>query len=247
MLWVMITNLGDSGLMLPAVAIIFVWLLDARAAARGLVWLVLCGVAIALVAITKIAFLGWGIGIAALDFTGISGHSTLSMMVLTAAALLISTGWRRTPRAIAILGGVSLALAIAWSRVHLGFHSWSEAVAGVLLGSVVAACFALTLRAGPKLRPRHRALLVLALMLPFLVLYGRRAPGEALLTTIALKLSGHPCPYSRLSPHALICAEGSRLTERGVRFEAPPARQPCGVFALMLESEGNRFVLSSRA
>ena len=37
-----------------------------------------------------------------------------------------------------------------------------------------------------------------------------------------------------------------QLTHRGVDFEAPPARQPWGVFAVMLDSEGNRFVLSSR-
>ncbi len=37
-----------------------------------------------------------------------------------------------------------------------------------------------------------------------------------------------------------------QLTDRGVDFEAPPARQPWGVFAVMLDSEGNRFVLSSR-
>lgn len=37
-----------------------------------------------------------------------------------------------------------------------------------------------------------------------------------------------------------------QLSERGVTFEAPPARQPWGMFAIMLDSEGNRFVLSSR-
>ena len=38
-----------------------------------------------------------------------------------------------------------------------------------------------------------------------------------------------------------------QLTERGVSFEAPPTRQHWGVFAVMLDSEGNKFVLSSRA
>lgn len=49
---------------------------------------------------------------------------------------------------------------------------------------------------------------------------------------------------------ALACddveATYSQLSKRGVVFEAPPARQPWGVFAVMLDSEGNRFVLSSR-
>lgn len=38
-----------------------------------------------------------------------------------------------------------------------------------------------------------------------------------------------------------------QLTARGVEFEAPPAKAPWGEFAVMLDSEGNRFVLSSRS
>lgn len=49
---------------------------------------------------------------------------------------------------------------------------------------------------------------------------------------------------------ALACddveATHRQLSARGVEFEAPPARQPWGTFAVMLDSEGNRFVLSSR-
>jgi predicted enzyme related to lactoylglutathione lyase len=37
-----------------------------------------------------------------------------------------------------------------------------------------------------------------------------------------------------------------QLSERGVTFEAPPTCQPWGMFAVMRDSEGNRFILSSR-
>lgn len=37
-----------------------------------------------------------------------------------------------------------------------------------------------------------------------------------------------------------------QLSELGVGFETPPTRQPWGMFAVMRDSEGNRFVLSSR-
>ena len=50
---------------------------------------------------------------------------------------------------------------------------------------------------------------------------------------------------------ALACddveATHRQLTQRGVEFEAPPSRAPWGMFCVMLDSEGNRFVLSSRA
>lgn len=49
---------------------------------------------------------------------------------------------------------------------------------------------------------------------------------------------------------ALACddveATHRQLVVRDVTFEAPPTRQPWGLFAVMLDSEGNRFVLSSR-
>ncbi len=38
-----------------------------------------------------------------------------------------------------------------------------------------------------------------------------------------------------------------QLTERGVEFDAPPTKQPWGTFAIMIDSEGNRLVLSSRS
>ena len=50
---------------------------------------------------------------------------------------------------------------------------------------------------------------------------------------------------------ALACddveATHRQLSARGVEFESPPARQPWGTFAVMRDSEGNRFVLSSRS
>jgi predicted enzyme related to lactoylglutathione lyase len=38
-----------------------------------------------------------------------------------------------------------------------------------------------------------------------------------------------------------------QLSERGVEFVSPPAKQPWGTFAIMRDSEDNQFVLSSRA
>ena len=35
------------------------------------------------------------------------------------------------------------------------------------------------------------------------------------------------------------------LKERGVEFEGPPQEQPWGIYAILKDSEGNRFVVSS--
>lgn len=36
-----------------------------------------------------------------------------------------------------------------------------------------------------------------------------------------------------------------QLSARGVEFEAPPRKQPWGTYAIMKDSEGNRFVIGS--
>ncbi|HBK91474.1 MAG TPA: glyoxalase [Parvularcula sp.] len=49
---------------------------------------------------------------------------------------------------------------------------------------------------------------------------------------------------------ALACddveATYAQLSKRGVVFKSPPAKQPWGVFAIMLDADGNEFVLSSK-
>lgn len=37
-----------------------------------------------------------------------------------------------------------------------------------------------------------------------------------------------------------------QLSERGVEFKAPPTKQPWGTYAIMLDPDGNEFVIGSR-
>jgi len=37
----------------------------------------------------------------------------------------------------------------------------------------------------------------------------------------------------------------AELTERGVKFEGRPSKEPWGTYAIFKDSEGNRFVVSS--
>jgi hypothetical protein len=71
-----LVHLGDLEVVLPLAAALAAWLLAARAWRITLRWLLLFGAALGLVGITKIAFLGWGTGLQALDFKAISGHAT---------------------------------------------------------------------------------------------------------------------------------------------------------------------------
>ncbi|MNC14152.1 PAP2 superfamily protein [compost metagenome] len=130
--WEGLSSLGDSRVLLPLSAVL---LLSLAAPQRPMKWRwAITIAAVALLTLTsKIAFMGWGVGIASLDFTGISGHAAMSSTIYPTALWMLACGRSQRPWAWA-LAGVGLALAIAVSRLPLRAHSVSEIVAGLILG-----------------------------------------------------------------------------------------------------------------
>ena len=92
--WHPLTRLGEAQLLLPALLLAAVWL--ARSPGGGRLagwWLATTGAAALLTTATKVAFIGYGVGYAPLDFTGISGHAMFAAAVLPPLVLLAgSTG-----------------------------------------------------------------------------------------------------------------------------------------------------------
>jgi membrane-associated phospholipid phosphatase len=208
--WHALTRVGEAQILLPAFFAGALWLAFARpAGARGRVaqgaahahdhparrsalrWVAGIVATTALTTASKVAFLGYGVGIAALDFTGFSGHSMYAWSILPVLAAIVA-GRRGVPV------GVALALLITWSRVVLGAHSWSEAIAGMLLGAAAAGWTLADYLAHPgAVRvPWWLPLLLVA----WLTLLPSRAPlsrTHGLVVSIALKLSGRSRPYTR--------------------------------------------------
>ncbi len=144
--WTVLTNLGDSAIMVPAVLAVAAWLCAVRARKVAVLWLALCGMSVCVVAATKIAFMGWGLGIRSIDFTGISGHANPVHGGVAVAGFLIGGKISERLR-LALTGmGFLLALGIAVSRVVLMFHSPSEVIAGCTVGGIVALAMAVFAR-----------------------------------------------------------------------------------------------------
>ena len=70
-------------------------------------WLLLLGAAIGVVTVTKLAFLGWGVGIRELDFTGVSGHAMLSTAVYPVALFLMLLPARPAIRLLGVVFGLA--------------------------------------------------------------------------------------------------------------------------------------------
>ncbi len=194
--WLRVTSFGDSIVTVPAAAAIILWLISGRAWRMAGWWIVLFGAGMTLVVATKIAFIGWGVGVAAIDFTGISGHAMRATAVLPIIGCLAFNGSRQKGRLAGFAAGLGIALLISVSRVVVDAHSVSEAASGALLGTAISWMF-MRITAS-VIRPAINGwLLVLSLTGLFWVSFAEPAPTQEILTELALKLSGHDRPFTR--------------------------------------------------
>ncbi|MCS6510680.1 phosphatase PAP2 family protein [Burkholderia thailandensis] len=195
-LWISITALGGAGLTLPLAVTIAVWLALSYSPRRAAAWLAVLGGAIGVVALTKIAFLGWGIGVRAWNFTGFSGHAMLSTSVYPVAMFFALARAKPAVRIAGIVVGLAAGVAVGLSRVALDAHSPSEAVTGCVVGALAALSFIVgSWRATP-----HRwsaPAVATSLVAVTIALHGVTVPSHRWVTAVALQLSGHERPYVR--------------------------------------------------
>ena len=206
--WSHLSALGGLNVTALLALAIAAWLVGARCWRLALAWCLLFGAAILIAAASQVAFLGWGIGVRSLGFTGFSGHATRAAAVFPVALFLLldrqgrrrverrkegradgqperrKEGWQRA----AVLAGAILAVVVAVARVKVHAHTPSEAIAGCLLGLGAAGLFIVRCRAARDWTPQPLLLGLLAAT----VLLPRADPmnSHQWLTAAALKLSG---------------------------------------------------------
>ncbi|SAI67758.1 Uncharacterised protein [Bordetella ansorpii] len=198
--WSLFTLFGNAVFLVPLGALVCFQIFRQSGVRAGVVWMLAFGAGMLAVAVSKILFYGWGIGVPSLDLTCFSGHTFLALTVWPFVSLLTLQGIM--PR-LAWLPGVALGLLVACSRVGVGAHSVAEVVAG---GGLALSVLAATQIAG---RPRPEGLpgipnLLLPLMcalpvvgLAFAVTSGRKLPTEHYFSQIGISLSGADQPMSR--------------------------------------------------
>lgn len=199
--WHTLTRLGEAQLLLPAMAAMVLWLLWRHRAWRlSGAWLACTGLAALITTATKLAFIGWGIGSAAWDFTGLSGHAMFAAAVLPLLLRLAEGSLTEAWHHHGLAAGYVLAALVAASRVPVGAHSWSEVVSGFALGAAASAA-TLQLAHAPRLRIGLALPLLLALGLGFGVSQAPPSRTHDAVTRLALALSDRPAPWTRAQMH----------------------------------------------
>lgn len=203
--WQWVSFFGDSTVLLPSAAALFVVLL-LRRPSRLLAWQwgLLFGITGTIVCASKLAFMGWGVGIREIDFTGFSGHTALSAAFWPIFLWLLCARGTVALRRVAIVAGYMLAGLVGFSRLAIHAHSTSEVVAGLVLGSCGSALFLLFQRRGScavDARLSWGGLLSLIIIPAALLNTGVKAPTQSLLGEIAVKLGPLEKPFTRSDLH----------------------------------------------
>ena len=195
--WNAISFTADMAVLGPAGVAIALWLLVSKQWRLVLSWSLWYGGGLLVVVLSKLAFIGWGIGSSALDFTGFSGHAMRAGAVFP---VLMYVMLQRAPRAwrhAGVVAGVAYAVLVSISRVVVHAHSVSEAASGCVLGLAVALGFMWHARGAAQIAVSHALVLACLAMMVLITFKAEPMPTEDWLQKIALRLSGHERIFSR--------------------------------------------------
>lgn len=210
-----LSEFGDSKWLLPAVALLIIvavrsGTLPTRAALR---WVTAIAVTAAIVLASKLAFMGWGIGSARLDFTGFSGHAAMSAAIYPPLLVVLGSG-RNLSRGGLVVAGLTWAGLIAASRLPLHAHTLSEVVSGFALGCA-ATTFTMT-----GWSPTSRSLFILrwlapaALVIATLQFTAPNVSTHKMVQTTAKTLSGRDKVYTRKWLHTRSANQTQNIAKR---------------------------------
>ena len=194
--WNALSALGSISVTGPLGIAVAVWLLAGRSWRLSMSWCLMFCAGMVLVVATKVAYVGWGIGIPEVKFAGLSGHAMRACAVFPVVFYLAFRRMGSPARRLALAAGTVLALLISFSRVPTLAHSMSEVVLGGAVGSAVAAAFIVQARSE---RPATVGRVLLALCIPVMLIMPFTEPvhTERWVRQLALQLSGRPSPIER--------------------------------------------------
>lgn len=203
--WLAFTRLGEAQILLPAALALYGWTVWRSPASRACAtrWLLCVALAATLTTVTKIAFIGYGIGSASWDFTGLSGHSMFAAAILPVMMRLLTVDQPAAQVRWAVTTGYALAVLVAVSRVMVQAHSVSEVIGGLLCGGVASLLALTSWRHLPPLRVP--AGLWLGMPAAILLAMHSAPPSQThdWVTRLSLRISGRTEPFTREALHGI--------------------------------------------
>lgn len=194
MSWVHVIDIGHTALMVPAAGAIAVWLMSGRAWKLASCWCLIFAAGLGLVALSKIAFLGWGLQLPSLGFKALSGHAWRTAAVLPVLFFVLlqdaPDSWRKRGFAL----GVALSMGLGVLLVVFRYHTTSEVLVSLVLGVAAGRVF---VRLSATLPPpgAHPQAVTMSVLAFFVICSLRPSTINHRLVDVALYFSGRDQPY----------------------------------------------------
>ena len=195
-LWRVITHLGAGGILMPLLVITAIGLWQSNQKEVVRIWLLSITLAVIVTIATKVLFLGWGYGIALLNFTGLSGHTLLATSVSPVLFSWLGASMQWRYRRAGAIFGLILGVVVGMSRVVLMAHSTSEVVAAWFVGAAVSLISLKALKE-PTQCVWFARLAPLVLLLALATTTSNYLPTHDWEIDLSLFLSGRDKPYTR--------------------------------------------------
>ena len=191
----LITGLGDAALLLPAAALVLLYLLRTRSWRTATGWVAVLALCAGLTVAAKMLFHACGGQFPALDIRSPSGHTSLSTTFYGCGALMLSASQTWGRRLAVFLAGFALIVAVAASRVALHAHTIEEAAAGLAIGLLCVGVFVTHYLPRAAYFP-YWPIPVTAIVALALLTHGQHLSVEGLLDRMAdrLRLAQYFCP-----------------------------------------------------
>jgi len=165
-----------------------------RAWKLALYWSVMFTAGVMLVALSKIAFLGWQAGLPSLAFKALSGHVLCASAVIPVLCIVVLQGRSIALQWAGVAVGALLSVGIGVLIVRFHFHSVSEVVASFILGGAISGGFMWIAYTMPAPRTGRWALPFSALVFACIFALKPSVINHRLVD-VALHLSGRDAPF----------------------------------------------------
>lgn len=137
--FIAVTEIGDSFVVIAVAGALLIWLLGRRAWRTAIYWLIAVSLSSFINTLIKATvyrsrpteglYVGWS------DLSFPSGHATVNTTMYMFLAFLVARELAPSRRFLVVAVSASLIVLIAFSRVYLGAHWFSDAIAGVAFGA----------------------------------------------------------------------------------------------------------------
>lgn len=192
--WMQIIDIGHTAVMIPVAGAIAACLASAKAYKLAFWWCAIFTSGLGLVAMSKMAFLGWGVELPLIGFKALSGHAWRATAVLPVLFFVLLRTAPGVWRTRGVLLGVALSLGLGALLVALEFHTASEVIASTVLGIGASGGFIRVAR--HSVAQRASPWTVPVGLLTFAIIWGLKpSVVTPRLVDVALYLSGRDSPY----------------------------------------------------